>query len=158
KNAVPLTQINFPVNRLIMGVPEPLTEPVRDPDLSTPQARGKHLVRLANCADCHTPSDSQGQAIKGLEFAGGVRFDSPPEKKKVAAANITPDASGIPYYDEATFIKTIRTGQIGARKIDPRMPWGIYRHMTDDDLKSVFAFIHTMKPVRHNVDNSVAGA
>jgi hypothetical protein len=73
----------------------------------------------------------------------------------VAAANITTDPSGIPYYDEATFIKTIRTGQIGARAIDPVMPWGIYRKMTDDDLKAVFAYMHTLPPVAHNVDNTV---
>jgi hypothetical protein len=35
------------------------------------------------------------------------------------------------------------------------MPWGFYRNMSDDDLKSLFAFISTLKPVRHNVDNSV---
>ncbi len=155
KNALPKTQINFPVNRLIMGVPAPITEPVKDPDLSTPRARGEHLVTLANCADCHTPQDANGQQMQNLAFAGGFELNGL-GGKKVAAANITQDASGIPYYDEATFIKTIRTGQIGARKIDPVMPWGLYRNMTDDDLKAVFAFIRTLKPVRHNVDNSVA--
>jgi hypothetical protein len=50
---------------------------------------------------------------------------------------------------------TIRTGQIGARKINPMMPWGFYRNMHDDDLKSLCAFIGTLKPVRHNLDNSV---
>ena len=154
RNVVPKTQINFPVNRLIMGVPAPITEPVKDPDLSTPIARGRHLVTLANCADCHTPQDSNGQYLESLAFSGGFVLDGV-EGKKVAAANITPDASGIPYYDEATFIKTIRAGQIGARKLDSTMPWGLYRNMTDDDLQSVFAFLKTLKPVRHNVDNSV---
>ncbi len=56
---------------------------------------------------------------------------------------------------EPIFIQTIRTGQIGARKLNPIMPWVLYRNMTDDDLKSLFAFIKTLKPVRHSVDNSV---
>jgi mono/diheme cytochrome c family protein len=156
RNSVQQTKINFPVNRLINSIPEPLTEPVRDPDLSTPIARGTHLVRLASCSDCHTPQDSTGQSIESLRFAGGAIFDALAGKNKVAAANLTSDATGIPYYDEATFIKTIRTGQIGARKIDPVMPWGFYRNMMDDDLKAVFAYIHTLPPIQHSVDNSVA--
>ena len=27
--------------------------------------------------------------------------------------------------------------------------------MTDDDLKAVFAYLRTLKPVRHHVDNSL---
>lgn len=91
-----------------------------------------------------------------MKFAGGFPFDSEIEKKKVAAANITTDPTGIPYYDESTFLKTMRTGQIGARKLDPVMPWGFYRNMTDDDLKAVFGFIHSLPSIKHGVDNSVA--
>jgi mono/diheme cytochrome c family protein len=155
KNALAKTAIQFPVSRFIMAVPEPITEPVRDPDLSSSAARGEHLVRLASCADCHTPQDSHGQYMQELAFAGGFVFEGT-NKMKVAAANITSDATGIPYYDEATFIKTIRTGQIGARKISATMPWTLYRNMTDDDLKAVYAYIHALKPVKHAVDNSVA--
>ena len=92
--------------------------------------------------------------MDNLTYAGGFLLDTF-DGKKIAAANITPDASGIPYYDETIFVQTMRTGQLGARKINPTMPWGSYRNMTDDDLKSLFAFIKTLKPVRHNVDNSV---
>jgi mono/diheme cytochrome c family protein len=155
KNAVPKTEIHFPVNRLIMGVPQPVTEPVVDPDMSTAKARGEHLTRLASCADCHTPQDSNGQYMQNLAFAGGFPFDGF-QGKKIAALNITPDPSGIPYYDESIFLRTMRTGQIGARLIDPAMPWGVYRNMTDDDLKAIFAYIRTLQPMAHNVDNSVA--
>jgi mono/diheme cytochrome c family protein len=54
KNAVPKTAINFPINRLMMGVPEPITGPVHDLEMSNPVARGKHIATLASCADCHT--------------------------------------------------------------------------------------------------------
>jgi len=154
KNAVPKTAINFPINRLIMGVPQPITGPVKDPDMSNPVARGKHIATLASCADCHTPQDSRGQPMENLAYAGGFVLDTY-DGKKIVSANITTDASGIPYYNEAIFIQTMRTGQIGARKINPTMPWGFYRNMSDDDLKSLFAFIGTLKPVRHNIDNSV---
>ena len=145
--------INFPINRLIMGLPEPITEPVRDPDLSTPLARGRHLVEQASCADCHSPQNSMGQRIEGLAFAGGFPIDSP-NGKHLAALNITPDPSGIPYYDENTFINTMRAGQIGARTLDAAMPWGYYRNLTDDDLKAIWAYIHALPPASHHVDNS----
>jgi cytochrome c553 len=154
KNAVPKTAINFPINRLIMSVPEPITGPVKDPQMSNPVVRGNHIATLASCADCHTPQDSRGQPMENLAYAGGFVLDTF-DGKKITSANITTDASGIPYYNEAIFIQTMRAGQIGARKINPTMPWGFYRNMTDDDLKSLFAFIGTLKPVRHNVDNSV---
>jgi hypothetical protein len=34
------------------------------------------------------------------------------------------------------------------------MPWDVYRNMTDEDLKSIFAYLKTVKPVHHRVDNS----
>jgi hypothetical protein len=73
---------------------------------------------------------------------------------RVASANITPDPSGIPYYDEALFLNIIRTGYVKARKINQIMPWGDYRHLTDEDLKAIFAYLRTLKAVKHHVDNT----
>jgi len=72
----------------------------------------------------------------------------------VNSANITLDASGISYYDEALFIKTLRTGHVGSRRLSSIMPWGYFRNMTDDDLKSIFAYLRTLRPVQHRVDNT----
>jgi hypothetical protein len=75
----------------------------------------------------------------------------------LASANITPDASGIPYYDAPVFIKTIRTGAVnGIRLLDTTMPWSFFRRMTDRDLSDIFAFLQTLSPVVHNVDNREA--
>ena len=87
---------------------------------------------------CHTPM-KQGQPIGELAFGGGLKFKGP--WGEVSSANITPDASGISYYDEAMFVKTLRTGQVGARKLNSIMPWGYFRNMTDDDLKAIFAYL-----------------
>ena len=35
------------------------------------------------------------------------------------------------------------------------MPWWFYAKMTDDDLKSMFDYLRTLKPVKHRVDNAV---
>ncbi len=73
----------------------------------------------------------------------------------VASANITPDATGISYYDEALFIQAMRTGYVKARKLNSIMPFGEFGGLTDDDLKAMFAYVRTLKPVKHRVDNSL---
>ena len=70
------------------------------------------------------------------------------------APNITPDASGISFYDEDLFIQAIRTGKVKARTLSPIMPWLFYREMTDEDLKAMYAYVRTLKPVKHTVDNT----
>lgn len=144
------SQVPFPVNRLINGVPEPLTAPVPAPD---PARRGEYLVTMGSCADCHTPQDDHGQRVRGLDFGGGFMLTSP--GGQAAAANITPDPTGIPYYDEALFLEMMRTGQARARKIHDQMPWSFYRTQTDEDLKAMFAYLKTLAPVKHAVDNSL---
>ena len=36
------------------------------------------------------------------------------------------------------------------------MPWWAFRNMSDEDLKAIFAYLQTVKPVRHHVDKSEA--
>jgi len=48
----------------------------------------------------------------------------------------------------------MKTGNIGGRKINAIMPCGYFRGMTDGDLKSIFAFLKTLPPVAHRVDNT----
>ena len=66
----PPTELIFPVRYLIRSAPEPLDAPVGEPDVSTPEKRGKYLVTIAGCADCQTPQDAHGQPIAGLGLAG----------------------------------------------------------------------------------------
>jgi mono/diheme cytochrome c family protein len=156
KQAQPMTAPPFPVNRFINAVPQPIDGgTVAAPDLSTPEKRGEYLVTLASCNDCHSPMDERGQFIKGMDFAGGNLFmhEGRPEK---ASANITPAVNGIPYYNEALFLEVIRTGRVRERELSDVMPWAHYRNMTDDDLKAIFAYLKTLKPVDHYVDNAMA--
>ena len=148
----PTTDLIFPVKYLIRNVPQPLDGPVPEPDLSTPEKRGRYLVTIAGCADCHTPKDAHGQPLPGMDLGGGMILDG--SWGRVAAANITPDPSGISYYDQAMFTQAVRTGFVGARKLNPIMPWHIYRGMTDQDILAMYAYLKTFKPVRHHVDNT----
>ena len=153
RHELPATEIIFPVRYLIRNAPEPLTQPVPQLDSSDRVAWGNYLVTIGGCEDCHTPQDAHGQEIAAMNFSGGSVLEDP--GAKAAAANLTPDATGISYYDETMFLKAMRTGYVGARKLSPVMPFAFYGNMTDDDLKAIFAYLRTVKPVKHRVDNSL---
>jgi mono/diheme cytochrome c family protein len=131
----PRTAIPFPVNRMINSVPQPIEGPVPAPDLSTPEKRGEYLATM--------------------RFAGGNSLKYGDARVPRASMNLTPAPSGIPYYNEALFVETIRTGRVRERQISDVMPWGHYRGMTDEDLKAIFAFLKTLPPVDHTVDNAL---
>ncbi len=143
-NALPPSKINFPVNYLVRGAPEPLTEAVHGPSMSDTIAQGKYLATLG--CGCHSVVDK-------LPYAGGDHLRGP--WGEVTSANITQDATGINYYSEAGFIAALRTGYVGARKLNSIMPFSDFKNLTDDDLKAIFAYLKTLPPVRHRVDNSL---
>jgi len=151
KNALPNSEIKFPLSRLYLSAPQPITAAVAQPDLSDPVKHGQFIARMASCSNCHTVEE-RGAPRTGLEYGGG--FVLGPPEHAVASVNITPDASGISYYDEAMFLEAMRTGQVKARKLDAIMPWAYYRGMTDDDLKAMWAYLKTLPPVKHRVDNA----
>jgi mono/diheme cytochrome c family protein len=149
QNFLPKPQIPFPLSRLIQSAPEPVLRQVVSTD-SGRIARGRYLTRIGSCVDCHTPDDKMHRPIKGMELAGGKQIEGFPAR----SANLTPDASGISYYDEDLFVRVLRTGHVGARALNPPMPWWVFRNMSDEDLKSIFAYLRTVKPIHNRVDNS----
>lgn len=146
----PLPKRNLPA--------EPTTElradmiPPLPPDASPLVRRGEYLAHIGNCTACHTPIDRDFHALPGMLFGGGRLFVRP--WGTVASANLTQDPSGIKYYDEAQFLRTIRTGHVGARALNVTMPWEFFRHLSDDDLKAIFAYVRAIPPVQHRVDNT----
>lgn len=151
RNPLPPTRIIFPVRYLIRSAPEPVTQPVT-PDLSTPVKRGEYLVTIDDCAGCHSPRGPHGEPLDGLEFAGGGTLDGP--LGKVTAANITPDETGIGNYTQEMFVEAMRTGKVGGvRKLNAIMPWQVLSGLTDQDLEDMYAYLRTVKPVKHYVNN-----
>ncbi len=73
------------------------------------------------------------------------------------AANLTPDDTGIGNWTEAQFFKAIREGKLkgldGTRPLLPPMPWFNVAKMTDDDLRAVFVYLKSLKPVKNVVPN-----
>lgn len=70
------------------------------------------------------------------------------------AANLTPDeVTGSGAWLESSFISALRNGKhLGTgRPILPPMPWQGIGQMTDDDLKAIFAYLRSLKPVNNMV-------
>jgi len=72
------------------------------------------------------------------------------------AVNLTPDsATGIGTWTEDLFLKVLHTGKfMGAeqgRPIMPPMPWEEVGAMKDQDLKAIFAYLRSLKPIRNSV-------
>lgn len=146
-----LPKRNLMVQPVIDWRPE--VQPAALPSAAPPAARrGEYLVHIGSCTGCHSTTDPQNHPIPGMLFAGGKVFARP--WGTAASANLTRDPSGIGYYDEVQFIRTIRTGHVGARALNRTMPYPLYRSLTDEDLKAIFAYLRTLPPVQHRVDNT----
>jgi len=143
-------------------------------------AWGEHLVTIGACNDCHSPKKfgPMGMEIDSAHMlAGHMGFPVPDVDKKMMqqkgyvvtsdltswigpwgvsyTANLTSDASGIGSWTEAQFITALRKGKFkgleGGRDLLPPMPWQMYKNMTDDEIKAVFAYLKTTKPVENVV-------
>jgi mono/diheme cytochrome c family protein len=74
------------------------------------------------------------------------------------AANLTPENyTGSGSWTEEWFLAAMRNGKhLGAgRDILPPMPWPALGQLTDSDLKAIFAYIKTIKPIRNQVPNPI---
>lgn len=74
--------------------------------------------------------------------------------------NLTPDVeTGLGSWTEEMFINAIRTGKhMGAsdgRDILPPMPWPMYRQMPDDDLKAIWVYLRTIKPIKNAIPEPI---
>ena len=136
---------------VLMSAPKFLT-PAAPPGASEQVKRGEYLAHLGNCAGCHNAQTPEREPVAGMEYGGGRVLRG--RWGVITGQNITPDASGIGYYDEQKFISVMRTGRVGARKLNPIMPWADFRNLSDGDLKALFAYLRTVPPVQHRVDNS----
>ena len=143
------TNVIVPVRYLIRTIPVPVTEPVVK-QFANPVERGAYLVRVASCTDCHTTYDERRRPLPGMQFAGGNLME---EKEGTASTpNITPDETGIKGYTEASFREMMRTGMRAGRPMVALMPTARYTGQTDEDLNAIYAYLRTLKPVRHIIE------
>jgi hypothetical protein len=71
------------------------------------------------------------------------------------ARNLTPHGTGIMGWKEEVFIAAMRTGKhMGmeqGRPIMPPMPWFNLAAATDNDLKAIYAYLQSIKPINNYV-------
>jgi len=151
REPLPETRIPLLFKFVLKGSQRPVVRsPVPTPNISDRVKVGEYLAHIGNCANCHDATDPEGHR---LPYAGG-QIISDHGEKAAAAANLTPDPSGISYYDGGLFVTAIHTGHVGARELAPAMPWRYFRNISEEDLKSLFAYLRNLKPVSHRVDNA----
>jgi mono/diheme cytochrome c family protein len=134
--------------------------------------RGRYLVRITGCHDCHSPKVQGMTPNLDVALSGRPSTTQLPSETKTevhaspdltawtgpwgysVASNLTPEpTTGIgTRYNEASFIATMRTGKKpNGTPIMPPMPSDVYQNMTDDDLKAIFAYLRTIKPIKNPV-------
>ena len=157
KNETKPAEPDFPMNFIINTIPQEavFTErPSRDNVIDY----GKYLVNAGACSECHTNS-IKGQKVKGMDFAGGREFNFP-GPKKIISANITPDKeTGIGYWTEESFVNKFKTFEDRTKLQDYKspkdyqsiMPWNMYAGMDTLDLKAIYAYLKTLKPINNKV-------
>ncbi|MCL4800273.1 MAG: c-type cytochrome [Burkholderiales bacterium] len=150
-------------------------------------ARGKYLVTVAGCNDCHTPwkmgpngpEPDMSRMLSGhpeqLDMPPAPKLSQGPWLVTVGAtntawsgpwgvsftANLTPDGeTGLGKWTVRTFKDTIRTGRrMGrGRAILPPMPIPMYKNFTDADLEAIFAYLQSIPAVKNRVPEPLAPA
>jgi hypothetical protein len=146
--------------------------------------RGEYLVTIGGCHDCHTPfkmGENGPEPDMDLALSGHPEqlvMPPPPDLGDSPwvwigsgsntafagpwgisyARNLTPEElTGTGIWTEEIFIKTLRSGRHWgvSRPILPPMPWQNYGQATDEDLKSIWAYLRTVKPIKNQVPEAV---
>jgi mono/diheme cytochrome c family protein len=131
------TELDFPVGMMIRTVPQPLEgAPPGLPGAGV--ERGRAMLKLLLCGECHTPRDDRGNPVAGKELAGGTEFKGP--WGVVYAANITSHPSaGIGAYSNDDLKRVFNEGKNRAGRDLWVMPWSVTKNLTDADLDALIA-------------------
>ncbi len=122
-------------------------------------AYGQYLVNIANCINCHSKTNKNGEKIAGLQYAGGFEFPLP-TGGTVRSANITPDMeTGIGTWSRESFVTRFKTYEkpelqhvtVLSGEFNSYMPWSSFSGMTSEDLGAMFEYLKTLKPVKNQV-------
>lgn len=140
---------------------------------------GKYLVGIMGCHDCHSPKkmgpngpeldadrllsgfqagttlppmpkDNQGWALMAMDLTAAVG-----PWGTSYAANLTSDESGIGSWTEEQFVRALTKGLYkgieGSRPLLPPMPWQNLVHAKPEDLKDIFMYLKSTRPVNNVV-------
>ena len=116
-------------------------------------ARGKYLVGIGGCNDCHTPGYFLGKPDM-TRFLGGsdVGFEMP-GLGTFHGANLTPDReTGLGAWTAAQIVTALQTGvRPDGRILAPIMPWRAFASLTPADAEAIAVYLQSLPPVHNKV-------
>ena len=115
--------------------------------------RGKYLVSIAGCNDCHTPGYFLGTPDMA-RFLGGsdVGFEIP-GLGVFHGPNLTPDKeTGLGSWTDMQIIAALQKGtRPDGRLLAPIMPWHAFANLTPQDVQAVVTFLRSVPTVKNKV-------
>jgi mono/diheme cytochrome c family protein len=152
-NKVPTRNLLIPMSVAYPPLRSSSLENNVKPDVSDMVKYGDYVTNIAACMNCHTQME-KGQFVMPKLFAGGFLFDM--GSFKVNSANITPDSlTGIGKWTETMFLEKFKnyrdpsTYTANPGKNNSMMPWAIYAHLDDFDIKAIYRYLRTIPPVNN---------
>ncbi len=119
---------------------------MKDADMADPLTRGRYLVTIAHCLECHTPQGARGHDYANAAGKGGKIFNGP--WGQVVAANITSHPTeGLGQWSDEEIRRAVTEGiSRDGRKLKPPMGYASYAKMTRQDQDAIVAFLRTLPP------------
>jgi mono/diheme cytochrome c family protein len=115
--------------------------------------RGRYLVGLGGCNDCHTPGYFFGKPDQA-RFLGGseVGFEIP-DLGVFHGPNLTPDRdTGLDKWSTVEIATAITKGKRpDGRILAPIMPWHAFSNLTPEDVQAIAVFLKSLPPVVNKV-------
>lgn len=112
-------------------------------------ARGEYLVKVIGCGDCHTPGTFAG-APDMSRWLSGTDYGFVGPWGTTYAKNLTPDSTGLAGWTEEDIVRALRAGtRKDGTPIRPPMPWKWFSNLSDEDARSIAAYLLSVPPVMH---------
>jgi len=115
--------------------------------------RGKYLVNLGGCNDCHTPGSFFGKPDSGKTLGGSEVGFEIPDLGTFYGANLTPDkVTGLGGWSDDQVRSVLTTGKRpDGRELAPIMPWRAISQLTKDDMQAVIDYLRSIPQVSNKV-------
>jgi mono/diheme cytochrome c family protein len=116
-------------------------------------ARGKYLVRVSGCNDCHTPGYFFGKPDATRYLGGSDVGFAIPNLGVFVGPNLTPDkTTGLGTWTTKQIVTALTTGKLpDGRILAPIMPWRAFANYTKADAYAIAAYLKSLPPVDHKV-------
>lgn len=115
--------------------------------------RGRYLVSIGGCNDCHTPGYFFGKPDMTRYLGGSDVGFHIPDLGIFVAPNLTPDKeTGLGDWSIEQIVAALQTGtRPDGRVLAPIMPWRAFAGLTPEDARAIAAFLKSVPPVKNAV-------